>query len=61
MERLLNIKEVTELFGVTEACVRAWVINRKIGFVKVGKLVRFRQSDIDTFVKEGGNESNNKN
>jgi excisionase family DNA binding protein len=38
---------VAQMFGVTPRTVDKWMVERKLPFFKIGKLVRFRRSDID--------------
>jgi excisionase family DNA binding protein len=45
-ERLLNVKEVSQTLNVKESTVYDWV---SIGFIphyKIGKLVRFKESEV---------------
>jgi len=50
---MLNVIEVAQRFNVSIATVRKWVLQRRIPFVKVGSLVRFRLEDIEKIEKEG--------
>lgn len=50
-ERLLNITEVAEYLSVKEASIRSWVYKKKIPFMKVGKLVRFKVEDIELWLQ----------
>lgn len=53
MERqLINIHELSALLGVSMNTLYGWVNRRKIPYVKVGRLVKFDQRDIETWVKE---------
>ena len=49
---LLDEKAVAAHLGVTIACLRRW---RRVGegpvYAKLGRLVRYRQQDIDEFVR----------
>lgn len=53
MRELLTIKEVSETLKVAEATLRDWVQYRRIPFVRVGRLVRFRPEDIEKIQAEG--------
>ena len=44
--------------GITEAFVRRLVLERRILYYKLGKFVRFRAEDLDTFVERGRVEPN---
>lgn len=49
--RLLNITELAEYLSVKEASIRSWVYKKKIPFIKVGKLVRFKVEDIESWLQ----------
>ncbi|HHT9118382.1 MAG TPA: helix-turn-helix domain-containing protein [Candidatus Hypogeohydataceae bacterium YC38] len=53
MRELLTIKEVSETLKVAEGTLRDWVQYRRIPFVRVGRLVRFRPGDIERIQAEG--------
>jgi excisionase family DNA binding protein len=53
MNRLMSIPQFAELLGVTNSCVRRWVLERRVGFVKVGRLVRIPMTEFDRIVAEG--------
>ena len=36
--------------GCTPDTLRVWVSKRKVPFIKVGRLTRFRQKDLDEFL-----------
>ena len=53
MEKLvLEIKEVSEMLGVSVSTLYKWVSEKKIPCYKVGRLVKFRQSDIEKWLGE---------
>ena len=47
MERLYNVTEVSQMLGISESCVRRWIIRRQIRFLKVGSAVRFTAEMIE--------------
>jgi excisionase family DNA binding protein len=49
-DSLLNVNQTANLLGLSASAIRAWVLHRKIRFVKLGKAVRFKRSDIDALV-----------
>ncbi len=51
--KLLSGPEFGAALGVTSACIRRWLLERKIAHVKVGRLVRIPASEIDRLVSEG--------
>jgi excisionase family DNA binding protein len=50
METLIDITELGKLTSIKAATLRKYVAKRKIPFVKVGRLVRFRPSEIDSWI-----------
>jgi excisionase family DNA binding protein len=52
-QRLLSIPEFCEPLGIKHACARRWILLRKIAFVKVGRLVRIPESELDRVISEG--------
>jgi len=47
----LNSKEISEYLGIKENTVYAWVHKRQIPFYKVGRLVKFKQDQIDRWIE----------
>jgi len=53
MEKLLiDIKEISNLLGVSEKTLYGWVHQRKIPFLKMGGLLRFDLSDIEKWIQK---------
>ncbi len=54
-EGLLNGKEAARVLGVTSNTLAGWRFkgNVNLTYVKLGKVVRYRRSDLDDFIKEG--------
>jgi excisionase family DNA binding protein len=55
-DRLLNARQVADRLGVSERFIRDHTTRRypKIRAVKIGKLIRYRRTDIDLFMNELG-------
>lgn len=53
MKRLLTVSEFAEALGVTPACIRRWLLERKIAHVKVGRLVRLSPDELSRVVQDG--------
>ena len=51
MERLLNINELAQMLGVEQSTIYAWTHQKTIPFIKIGKLVRFRLSDVESWLE----------
>jgi excisionase family DNA binding protein len=47
---LLTVVETAKTLRISQGTVRAWVLNRKIPYVKVGSRVLFKQADIQSFI-----------
>jgi excisionase family DNA binding protein len=53
LERLYTKSEAAELLNVSQRFITRLVLERRIGFVKVGRLVRIPHSAICEIVSEG--------
>jgi excisionase family DNA binding protein len=51
MPRLLSIKEASEVLAIKPATVRAWLLRRRLPFVKVGRSVRIPADAIAQFIE----------
>jgi excisionase family DNA binding protein len=50
---LITVNECAAELGVTIACIRRWVLERRIAVVKIGRLVKIPQTEIERIVTEG--------
>jgi excisionase family DNA binding protein len=50
METLMDITELGRMTTIKTATLRKYVAQRKLPFVKVGRLVRFRPSEIEVWI-----------
>lgn len=55
-QRLLNVKEVSELTGLSKNTIYCWVSQRRIPFVKCGRLTKFDLQKIDEWIEENSVE-----
>ena len=53
MDRLLSVKEAAALLSCSEAAIRKWIYQRRLPRVKVGRLTRLRQRDVEALVSDG--------
>jgi excisionase family DNA binding protein len=51
MDRFLKLSEVQEMFGVSRSTVWRWQAERGLKVVRVGEVVRVRESDLRAFVE----------
>lgn len=49
-QRLIDIHHVAEMLGIKINTVYTWVNQRKIPYIKVGRLVKFDLVDIETWI-----------
>jgi excisionase family DNA binding protein len=52
VEHLIDIAELERRTAIKQATLRKYVVQRKIPFVKIGRLVRFDTAEIEAWVKE---------
>ncbi len=52
-KELLKTEDVARLLGVSPLTVRAWVFQRLIPCVRLGRAVRYRPEDIEKIQKKG--------
>jgi excisionase family DNA binding protein len=50
---LLAVSDFADALGVTDACVRKWLLERRINSTRIGKLVRIPKSEIERLVEQG--------
>jgi excisionase family DNA binding protein len=53
MDQLLTVKEAAKRLACTEAAIRKWLYQRRLPAVKVGRLVRLREVDLEAMVTKG--------
>lgn len=49
--RLINVEELSELTGLSKSTIYSWVSQRRIPFVKCGRLTKFDLEAIDKWIK----------
>ena len=52
-KKLLIVREAAEALTLTVACMRAWILLRRIGYTKIGRNVRIPQTEIDRIISDG--------
>ena len=48
---LLTVVETAKVLRISQGTVRAWVLVRKIPYVKLGSRVLFRRAELDAFIQ----------
>jgi excisionase family DNA binding protein len=52
VERLLDTAEIAEQLNMSVSTIRKWVHYGFIPHIKLGRAVRFREKDIETWIAE---------
>ena len=61
MEKLLDITEVSERLSIKKSTLRAWIFAGKLPVVRLGRLVRIRESALADWVKSQERRTNGAN
>jgi excisionase family DNA binding protein len=48
--KLLDVKDAAKLLRLKESTIRAWVLKRRMPYVKLGRRVFFRLSDCESLI-----------
>ena len=54
METYMTIEELANYLKLNDQTIRRWVLNREIPFRKIKKVIRFRVSEIEQWITDGG-------
>jgi excisionase family DNA binding protein len=57
MSPLLSVPEAAELLNIKVWTLRQWLSQRRIAFIKVGRLTKLRQEDIMAFIEDNRKEA----
>ena len=52
MEKLLDIREVSNLTGIKESTLRAWIFQGRLPVIRLGRLVRIRQTELEKWIEQ---------
>ena len=53
MDGLLSVKDAAGVLACSQAMLRKWIHQGKLPIVKVGRLTRIRQYDVDAWIRLG--------
>ena len=59
MENYVTIKEVQEYLGVRRETILQWIAKRNMPAYKVGRLWKFKLSEVDDWIRSGGASDDN--
>jgi excisionase family DNA binding protein len=51
-KQLLDTNEAAEYLGISRNTLYEWTIQKKIPYIKVGRLVKFRKEDLESWLKQ---------
>ena len=51
-KQLLNTTEAALFLGISKNTLYDWVNQRKIPFIKIGRLTKFRQKDLESWLEQ---------
>ncbi|MGZ3634331.1 MAG: helix-turn-helix domain-containing protein [Parachlamydiaceae bacterium] len=60
-ERWLSVEEIAAHLGLSKETIYRWLDKEKIPAHRVGRLWKFKASEVDQWVKKGGAESEESN
>ena len=52
MSKLLTMDQASEYLGVSKLTLYGWVSARKLSYIKVGRLVKFKQDQLDKWIDQ---------
>ncbi|QBE97980.1 hypothetical protein PMF13cell1_03543 [Blautia producta] len=53
IERWFSLAEISKHLGVSKDTIRSWIKKETIPFHKVGRLYKFRVSEVDAWIESG--------
>ena len=61
LEKWSTLKEVQEYLGVGRETILQWIAKRNMPAYKVGRLWKFKLSEVDAWIRSGGAADDNSN
>ena len=52
MNNLLTMDEAAKYLGISKLTLYGWVSARKLSYVKIGRLVKFKQDQLDAWIDQ---------
>ncbi len=50
---MLSVSQAAQALGLKPGTIRAWIAQRKLGHVKLGRAVRVPRTEIERLLREG--------
>jgi len=60
VEKWVTLKEIQEHLGVGRETILQWIAKRNMPAYKVGRLWKFKFSEVDEWIRSGGAADNSK-
>ena len=60
IERWYSLEEIANHLGVSKDTIRSWIKKETIPFYKVGRLYKFKVSEVDAWIESGKSAEANK-
>jgi excisionase family DNA binding protein len=51
-KQLMDTNEASEFLGISKNTLYEWVVQNKVPYIKVGRLVKFRKGDLEEWLKK---------
>ena len=58
-DKWVNLNDIADYLSVSPDTIRSWIKQKKIPCYKLGKMYKFKLSEIDEWVRSAGEEVNN--
>lgn len=52
-QKLLRVVEMAEVLGLKPSTIRAWLLHRKIRYIKIGRSIRIPAEVVDELIEAG--------
>lgn len=57
-DKWVNVNDIADYLSVSTDTIRSWIRQEKIPCYKLGKMYKFKLSEIDNWVRSGSEEDN---
>lgn len=60
MEKLLDVKQLSEILKISINTIYCWVSQKRIPYLKIGKCLRFSETDIMNWISQSNKDHHKK-